>query len=91
MVAWVLVNQVLKQGRSNMDTKRPWASTTVIGWVVALIATALQMSGIVKISDIEQGTLVDMVVSLVNLIAQFVGFIMVIVGRWKAEKPLSIK
>ena len=74
-----------------MDTKKPWASITVIGWVVAIIATALKMTGVVTISDIEQGTLVDMIIALVNLIAQLVGFIMVIVGRWKADKPLSVK
>ena len=74
-----------------MDTKKPWASITVIGWVVAIIATALQMTGVVTISDIEQGTLVDMIIALINLIAQFVGFIMVIVGRWRADKPLSVK
>lgn len=90
MIAWLLINQVLK-GRKSMDTKKPWASTTVIGWIVAIITTALQMTGTVTISDIEQGTLVDMVVGLINLIAQLVGFIMVIVGRWKADKPLSVK
>ena len=74
-----------------MDTKKPWASVTVIGWVVAIIATALQMTGTVTISDIEQGTLVDMIVALINLIAQLAGFVMVIVGRWKADKPLSVK
>ena len=74
-----------------MDTKKPWASVTVIGWVVAVITTVLQVTGVVTISDIEQGTLVDMIISLINLTAQFVGFIMVIVGRWKADKPLSVK
>ena len=74
-----------------MDTKKPWASTTVIGWAVAIIATALQMTGVVTISDIEQGTLIDMIVALINLTAQFIGFVMVIVGRWKADKPLSVK
>jgi len=91
MVAWLLINQALKQGRNNMDTKKPWASVTVIGWVVAVITTVLQVTGVVTISDIEQGTLVDMIISLINLTAQFVGFIMVIVGRWKADKPLSVK
>ena len=90
--AW-LVSQIVKYiGRSQfMNTKQWWLSKTLWGIVIAIIATGLQMTGVVSISDIEQAGLVDRLIVIADLLAQLFGFILAIYGRVAAKHAIGSK
>lgn len=72
-----------------MDTKQWWKSKTLWGVFIAITATALQLFGVVTISEAEQASAVDMLIRIVDLIAQFMGFVMIIYGRIVATKRIG--
>ena len=57
-----------------MNTKQWWLSKTLWGIVIAIIATGLQMTGVVSISDIEQTGLIDRLIVIADLLAQLFEF-----------------
>ena len=59
------------------------------GLLIAIIATGLQMTGVVSISDIEQVGLVDRLLVIANLLAQLFGFILAIYGRVTAKHAIG--
>lgn len=71
-----------------MNNKKWWASKTLWGIAVTMIATGLQVFGVVGISDLEQGQLTDKIIVLADLIAQFAGFVLAIYGRVTAKHNL---
>lgn len=70
-----------------METKAWYASKTVWGAIVMGISGIIQAFGLGAISDAEQQKFVDGCLYL----ADFIGFIVVLVGRWTATKGLSAK
>ena len=74
-----------------MNTKQWWLSKTLWGLLIALIATGLEMTGVVSISDIEQVGLVDRLIVIANLLAQLFGFILAIYGRVTAKHAIGSK
>ena len=74
-----------------MNTKQWWLSKTLWGLLIAIIATGLQMTGVVSISDIEQAGLVDGLIAIADLLAQLFGFILAIYGRVVAKHAIGSK
>jgi hypothetical protein len=69
-----------------VDTKPLWKSLTVWGVVVSLAAAAFGRMGF---DPVDPDTQDETAQTIVMLIEFFVGPLMVLVGRWKARKPLS--
>ena len=74
-----------------MNTKQWWLSKTLWGLLIAIIATGLQMTGVVSISDIEQTGLIDRLIVIADLLAQLFGFIFAIYGRVTAKHAIGSK
>lgn len=66
-----------------MDTKNILKSLTAWGGIVMILPTILKLFGIdVTPAEVQSGW--DMLMALINNGVEFVGFIMVIVGRLRA-------
>lgn len=90
--AWLVSQTVTFLSRRYfVNNKQWWASKTLWGILVSIIATAFQLFGVVNISDIEQGQLTDKIIVLADLIAQFIGFVLAIYGRIVAKHNLTGK
>lgn len=68
------------------STKSPLASVTIMGVIVAGIAAALGYFGFDLLPG-EREQLQDML----YVIAEYIGLIIAIFGRWRAKRPLSMK
>lgn len=64
-----------------METKAWWKSKTIIG------AIAMGLSLLTRTLGLDLGD--EQLTETANAIVELVGFVLVIVGRWKADKPLS--
>lgn len=71
-----------------MENKKWYASKTIWGGLIMLIATGLQVTGVVDISVTEQGALTDNIIGLVTILGQFVGGVLAIWGRYKAKTAI---
>ena len=71
-----------------MENKSWYLSKTIWGAVIMLIALILNQFGIV-VSAEEQASIVDSIVASTDTILALAGFILTIVGRFKAETPLK--
>jgi len=71
-----------------MDTKKWWESKTIWGAIVMLAALILGYLG-VEVGPEEQATFVDLVVGAINEVMALVGFVLTIVGRFKADKAIE--
>ncbi len=71
------------------NSKSPFASTTLWGAVIVLLAfISMQFFG-VEVSTEEQAEGSHKMVTLVESVAAVVGWVMVILGRFKAETKLK--
>jgi uncharacterized membrane protein len=72
-----------------METKSPFASTTLWGAVLVLLAfISMQFFG-VEITPDEQGEGANRFINMVEALAGVVGWIMVVIGRFKATAKVK--
>jgi len=64
-------------------------SKTIWGAVIVLVSTALKTFGVGDIPAAEQAALTDSIMGLVTTVGQFVGAVIAIYGRVKAEKKIG--
>lgn len=73
-----------------MDEVKSWlTSKTIWGAVIALVATALRMLGVVDISGDEQNSLLETVFNLVTAIGAIGGSLLAIYGRITAKTQIG--
>lgn len=72
-----------------MENKKWYASKTIWGGLIMLIATGLQVTGVVDVSASEQGAITDNVIGLVTYAGQIVGGLLAIWGRYKAKTAIG--
>ena len=73
-----------------MDTKPPWASTTLWGAVLLLAAfISFQFFG-VEITAEEQVEGTTNIVAIIEAVLAGIGWIMVVIGRFKAKTKVKI-
>jgi len=72
-----------------METKSWWTSRTIWGGIITVIAFLVQLFGWTTITPEEQATLIDKLPMIATIIGEVVGFILVIMGRIKAEKAIG--
>ena len=72
-----------------MDNKKWYASKTIWGGLIMLIATGLQVTGVVSVSADEQAAFTDNIVLIVTVVGQIVGSLLAIWGRLKAKTAIS--
>lgn len=70
-------------------TKSIFASKTIWGGIAMILPTILSLIGFdISAGEVQTGT--DMVMNLVEKGLEFFGFIMVIIGRFKATNSVSV-
>jgi hypothetical protein len=73
-----------------MDTKKPWASTTLWGAALLLVSfISMQFFG-VEITPAEQAEGATTMIETIEKITAAVGWVMVIAGRFAAKKRITI-
>ena len=72
-----------------MDTKDWWKSRTMWGVIISIIASLLQMLGVAQITLEEQSNLAQLIVNVATGLSEIIGFLMIIIGRIRADKPIS--
>jgi len=71
-----------------MDTKKVWQSKTFWGAVVTMLSTAALLFG-AKVTGEEQIAITESTMGIVGAVGELVGFVLVIIGRFKAVKRLG--
>ena len=72
-----------------MNTKDWWKSITMWGVMISIIASLLQMLGVAQITLEEQQNLAQLIVNVATGLSEIIGFLMIIIGRMRANKPIS--
>ena len=74
-----------------METKAWWKSITIWGAIIGAISYGLQLTGMAQLSFEEQQNITQQVVNTVTSIGDLISIIMIVMGRWRANKPISNK
>ena len=71
-----------------MDTKKVWQSKTVWGAAITLLSTIALLFG-AKVTGEEQIAITESTMGIVGGIGELFGFVLVIIGRFKAVKRIG--
>lgn len=73
-----------------MDSKPFWYSRTLWGGVMLVLALILGKFG-VELGPDEQASFIDQILGVIEPLSALVGSVLVVVGRFKAKKAVTLK
>ena len=63
-----------------------YASKTIWGGIIMVVATVLQIAGVASVSAEEQATLIEGIVNVASVVGQLFGAILAIYGRIRVNR-----
>jgi len=83
------VTLLIKIIGGSMESKAWWQSKTIIGGIIMFIVTILQVTGVLQSGAVDAGEVTDRVYDVIGYVAEFVGFVLILIGRIKATKTIK--
>lgn len=85
-----LIKFIITITGTKMEDSKPWyLSRTIIGAAIMAIVTILQLLKIIPVGTVDVTETTDQILGVIGYVSEFIGFILVLVGRIQATKTIG--